>query len=131
MPTGKEPPVYYYENANGEKIEIKEVNFSDSIDEIQGDILNYEAWKLISELMEKAGFELVPSKKTAKKIADEEAKNLLPLGCRSCRKYRPDARYKGIIGMCEETSKTTEVGAICGSYERGRQKWLQGEEVEE
>lgn len=72
MPTGKGPIEFYYVNANGEyeKIEVKEVNFSDSIDETQGDILNYKAWEIISELMEEAGFELVPSERTAKKIAE-------------------------------------------------------------
>ena len=58
---------YYIQNESGEWVEIAEVK---SIPQLEEEWANYEAWQLLSELLEQAGLKLVPSERTARKIAD-------------------------------------------------------------
>lgn len=58
---------YYIQNENGEWVELAEVK---SIPQLEEERANYEAWQLLSELLEQAGLKLVPSERTAQKIAD-------------------------------------------------------------
>ena len=58
---------YYMQNENGEWVEITEVK---RIQQLEDEQANYEAWQLLSELLEQAGLKLVPSERTAQKIAD-------------------------------------------------------------
>ena len=51
--------------------------------------------------------------------------------CRFCTNYRPDARYKGVIGWCEVKDDATDVKTTCISFKKGKQMWLQGVPVEE
>lgn len=60
-------PKYYIQNENGEWVELAEIK---SIPQIEEEQANYEAWQLLSELLEQAGLKLVPSERTARKIAD-------------------------------------------------------------
>lgn len=62
---------YYTQNESGEWIEIAEVK---SIPPLEEEQANYEAWQLLSELLEQAGLKLVPSERTARKIADMRGK---------------------------------------------------------
>lgn len=58
---------YYIQNESGEWVEIAGVK---SISQLEEEQANYEAWQLLSELLEQAGLKLVPSERTARKIAD-------------------------------------------------------------
>ena len=58
---------YYIQNESGEWVEIAEVK---SIPQLEEEQANYEAWQLLSELLEQAGLKLVPSERTARKIAN-------------------------------------------------------------
>ena len=51
--------------------------------------------------------------------------------CRFCTYYRPDARYRGVIGVCEIKKEPKKINDACGSWKHGKQVWLQGVEVEE
>lgn len=51
--------------------------------------------------------------------------------CRHCKRYRPDERYKGIIGHCDKHNKATDVKSGCDDEEKGTQRWLCGKEVKE
>lgn len=57
---------YYTQNESGEWVEIAEVK---SIPQLEEEQANYEAWQLLSELLEQAGLKLIPSERTARKIA--------------------------------------------------------------
>lgn len=58
---------YYIQNESGEWVEVAGVK---SISQLEEEQANYEAWQLLSELLEQAGLKLVPSERTARKIAD-------------------------------------------------------------
>lgn len=58
---------FYIQNESDEWVEIAEVK---SISQLEEEQANYEAWQLLSELLEQAGLKLVPSERTAQKIAD-------------------------------------------------------------
>lgn len=50
--------------------------------------------------------------------------------CRFCTYYRPDARYQGVIGVCEANDRQLRsVKDECEKFEEGRQRTLQGDEV--
>lgn len=51
--------------------------------------------------------------------------------CRRCKWYRPDERYKGVIGRCDKHKKVTHVSNTCEDAEEGAQHWMCGEEVKE
>ena len=52
--------------------------------------------------------------------------------CRFCKYYRPDARYQGVIGVCDaNTEQSRSVKDECEKFEEGPQRWLQGGEVED
>lgn len=51
--------------------------------------------------------------------------------CRKCKYYRPDERYRGVIGMCERHNKITDVKTTCKDKEPGKQRWMNGKEVQE
>lgn len=52
--------------------------------------------------------------------------------CRFCKYYRPDARYQGVIGVCDaNTERLCSVKDECEKFEEGPQRWLQGGEVED
>lgn len=57
---------FYIQNENGDWVEVTEVK---SIQQLEEEQANYEAWRLLSGLLEQAGLKLVPSERTAKKIA--------------------------------------------------------------
>lgn len=58
---------FYIQNESGEWVEIAEVK---SISQLEEEQANYEAWQLLSKLLDQAGLKLVPSERTAQKIAD-------------------------------------------------------------
>lgn len=62
---------YYTQNESGEWVEIAEVK---SIPQLEEEQANYEAWQLLSKLLKQAGLKLVPSERTAQKIADMRGK---------------------------------------------------------
>lgn len=51
--------------------------------------------------------------------------------CRWCTYYKPDARYRGVIGWCKVKEDTTNIKQACGLFKKGEQHWLQGPKVEE
>ena len=51
--------------------------------------------------------------------------------CRKCKHYRPDGRYRGVIGLCDAKDIGVSVTSTCELFEKGRQKWLSGEEVKD
>ncbi len=51
--------------------------------------------------------------------------------CRFCTYYKPDFRYKGVIGWCKIKDDARKVKDTCISFKQGKQEWLQGGEVEE
>lgn len=51
--------------------------------------------------------------------------------CRKCKHYRPDGRYRGVIGICDAKDIGVSVTSTCELFEKGRQKWLSGEEVKD
>ena len=62
---------YYTQNESGEWGEVPEAKTISQLEEkLEEEQANYEAWQLLSELLEQAGLKLVPSKRTARKIAD-------------------------------------------------------------
>lgn len=62
---------YYTQNESGEWVEIAEVKSIPQIDEErEEEQANYEAWQLVDKLLEQLGWKLVPSERTAQKIAD-------------------------------------------------------------
>jgi len=50
--------------------------------------------------------------------------------CRYCKHYRPDERYRGVIGFCDKSDNPTSVKDTCHAFEQGEQKWLSGESVQ-
>lgn len=62
---------FYIQNESGEWVEVTEVKSLPQLEEqVNEEKENYEAWQLLSELLEQAGLKLVPSERTARKIAD-------------------------------------------------------------
>lgn len=51
--------------------------------------------------------------------------------CRFCKHYRPDERYRGVIGFCDISDNPTSVKDTCYDFEKGGQRWMNGERVEE
>lgn len=51
--------------------------------------------------------------------------------CRWCKYYRPDERFRGIIGWCELHDIATDVKSSCEDGEDGAQRWMNGKEVKE
>lgn len=51
--------------------------------------------------------------------------------CRYCRHYRPDERYRGVIGWCEKHDAPAQITDECEEAEKGKQYWLCGKEVKE
>ena len=52
--------------------------------------------------------------------------------CRYCTYYRPDARYQGVIGVCDAGMRAVcSVKDECDKFEEGPQRWLQGGEVKD
>lgn len=51
--------------------------------------------------------------------------------CRKCKHYRPDGRYRGVIGICKAKDIGVSVTSTCELFEKGRQRWLSGEEVKD
>ena len=51
--------------------------------------------------------------------------------CRWCKYYRPDERYRGVIGYCDKTDSPAIVNGTCYDFEKGEQRWMNGERVEE
>jgi len=51
--------------------------------------------------------------------------------CRWCKHYRPDERFRGIIGWCELHDRPTDVKSSCEDGEDGAQRWMNGKEVKE
>ena len=49
--------------------------------------------------------------------------------CRKCKHYRPDERYKGVIGMCKKHNRPADVKSTCKDKEPGKQRWMSGKEV--
>ena len=49
--------------------------------------------------------------------------------CRWCKHYRPDERYRGVIGMCAKKRTPTDVKSKCIDYKKGEQFWMNGEGV--
>lgn len=47
--------------------------------------------------------------------------------CRFCKHYRPDERYRGVIGFCDMSDNPTSVKDTCYGFEKGEQRWLNGE----
>lgn len=52
--------------------------------------------------------------------------------CRFCKSYRPDERYRGVIGDCVKHNVCRSVTDTCEDNEQGKQYWLiSGKEVKE
>lgn len=51
--------------------------------------------------------------------------------CRRCKWYRPDERYKGVIGWCDKDNHISETTNTCDGGEEGTQYWMYGKEVKE
>ena len=51
--------------------------------------------------------------------------------CRFCKYYRPDERFKGVIGECEKHERVTDISNTCEAEEEGSQRWMNGEQVKE
>jgi len=51
--------------------------------------------------------------------------------CRVCKYYRPDERFKGVIGECDKHDRVTDVSRGCEQMEEGSQKWMNGKQVKE
>lgn len=51
--------------------------------------------------------------------------------CRYCKDYRPDERYRGVIGKCDKHGCPKQIADTCEDMEEGTQYWLNGEEVKE
>ncbi len=52
--------------------------------------------------------------------------------CRFCKSYRPDERYRGVIGKCEKHNVCKSISDTCEEVEDGEQYWLiSGKEVKE
>ena len=51
--------------------------------------------------------------------------------CRFCTYYRPDERYRGVIGFCDKYDEPKSVKDTCYDFEKGEQRWMNGERVEE
>ena len=51
--------------------------------------------------------------------------------CRFCTNYKPDVRYRGVIGWCKIKDAPQQVKDSCMHFEEGKQEWMQGGPVEE
>lgn len=51
--------------------------------------------------------------------------------CRWCKHYRPDERFCGVIGYCENHKRATSVIDACADVECGTQRCMNGKEVKE
>ena len=51
--------------------------------------------------------------------------------CRWCKYYRPDERYRGVMGWCDRHDSPAVIDSTCEDMTEGAQKWLCGEEVKE
>ena len=51
--------------------------------------------------------------------------------CRYCGWYRPDERFRGVIGICDVDGGSSSVNGSCDTFVKGEQTWLCGEKVEE
>lgn len=51
--------------------------------------------------------------------------------CRYCTHYRPNERYRGIIGWCDKKDAPAQIADECEDMEEGTQRWMCGEEVKE
>lgn len=51
--------------------------------------------------------------------------------CRFCTNYRPDERYRGVVGFCDKYDEPKSVKDTCYDFEKGEQRWMNGEVVEE
>lgn len=50
---------------------------------------------------------------------------------RYCKDYRPDERYRGVIGWCDKHDAPAQIADTCEDMEEGTQRWMCGKEVEE
>ena len=51
--------------------------------------------------------------------------------CKFCKYYRPDERYKGVVGWCDKYDSASDIEYDCCDFKEGKQKWMNGEEVKE
>lgn len=62
---------FFTQNESGEWVEIAEPKSIPQIDEErEEEQACYEAWQLVGKMLEQLGWKLVPSERTAQKIAD-------------------------------------------------------------